>query len=537
MQGVMKITANTLNRYDHLFHNLPVGLLLVDKNDKINYLNKIALDIFDLDGDISNVSINGLLENATTTDVKQTHDPIEKCDITKRNRKQVVTRYSPYLSEQGELLGVIILVEPLSLFHERVSQLTNIDLVQGVLQELRNSHAKFRVVLVDHSEWLSSENWWDELRAISRHADKWVHKLAEIAMESRREIKETFQDNQILSNHIEIISKPIQKYGKLIGCVQFLNADKLNKSEQELQFTKKIIRTLEKTYQIDDIIGESPAINIAREHAKLYAKMETPLLIRGEMGTGKYMLARVIHTLSDRYSHPFLRCNFSALASSDNMSMELDHVLRSGRNGTVYFYIDEIIEKEKQEQLLNFVDHTEELRVIFGSSQALLSEHWKDSFYNMIQRYQITLPALREREEDISLLAGALLAKLNRQYHTNISKIDKEVIKYWKRCEWPGNIAQLERTLENLVLEADAFTHVITKEQLEKDDSKESRHLHRASSHMPLQTAIDQFEKEYIILALQQHDFNKTKTAKSLGISVRNLYYKMDKYKIDRGAP
>ncbi|WP_208588272.1 AAA-type ATPase lid domain-containing protein [Gracilibacillus suaedae] len=537
MQGVMKITANMLDRYDHLFHNLPVGLLLVDKNDNISYLNKSAQDILYLNGDISNISINELLENATTIDVKQMHDPLEKCDVIKKNGKQVVTRYSPYLSEQGELLGVILLVEPLTRFHERVSQLTNIDLVEGVLRELRNSYTKFRVVLVDHSEWLSSDCWWNELRTISRHADKWVHRLAEIAMKTRREIRETFQDNKIMSNHIEIISKPIQRNGKLIGCVQFLNADKLMDSEQELQFAKKIIRKLEKTYRIDDIIGKSPAINIAREHAKLYAKMRTPILIRGEKGTGKYMLARVIHALSDRYSHPFIRCNFSALASSSNLSTELERVLQSGRNGTVYFYMDEIITKEKQEQLFEFVNNTDELRVIFGSSQALLSEHWKNSLYDMIQRYQITLPALSERQEDIYLLVDMLLAKLNRQYHTNISKVDKEVIEYWKKCEWSGNIAQLERTLEKLVLEADVFTNVITKEQLKKNDLKEPHHVQRASFNMPLQTAIDQFEKDYILLALQQQDFNKTKTAKSLGVSVRNLYYKMDKYNIDRGAP
>ncbi|SFL83402.1 Transcriptional regulator containing PAS, AAA-type ATPase, and DNA-binding Fis domains [Gracilibacillus orientalis] len=537
MQGVMKITANLLDGYDHLFHNLPVGVLLIDKNDKINYLNKVAQDMLDVDGNILNTSMDVLFDHASTTEVKQLHHHKETHDTIKKSGKQVITRYSPCLSDQGELLGIVVLVESLTTFHERVSYLTNIDLVQGVLQELLNSHAKFRVVLVDYSEWLISDYWWDELRNISPYVDEWVHKLAKNAMESRREIKDSFQDNNIMSHHMEIISKPIQRNGKLIGCVQFLNADKLNEGEQELQFAKKMIRKLEKTYQIDDIIGESPAINIAREQAKLYAKMETPILIRGEKGTGKYMLARVIHALSDRCSHPFLRCNFSELAGLNNLDMELEYLLRSGRNGTIYFYINEMIAKDKQKRLLEFVNNSSEIRVVFGSSMALTSKYWYDPFHEMIQRYQITLPALKERQDDMYLLVDTILAKYNRQYHTNISKVDSEVIEYWKSCTWHGNIGQLEKTLENIVLQSGMFINVISQKQLINDDVKENNYQHTASSNMTLQTAIDQFEKDYIMLALEQNDYNKTKTAKSLGVSVRSLYYKVDKYKIDRGAP
>ncbi len=537
MQGVMKITANILDRSDHLFHNLPIGLILINKNDKINYINQVAHEMFDFDGDMLNTSIDALFENASTTDVKQLHHHIETHDTISRNGKQVITRYSPYLSEQGELLGIIILIEPLTTFHERVSHLTDIDLFQGILQELLNSHARFRVVLVDHSEWLISEHWWDEILNVSPYADKWVHKLAKTAMETRRVIKEIFQDDNIMSNHMEIISKPIQINGKLIGCMQFLNTGRLNESEQELEFAKKIIRKLEKTYQIDDIIGESPAINIAREQAKLYARMETPILIRGEKGTGKYMLARVIHSLSEKYSYPFLRCNFSTLAALNDLDTKLEYLLRSGRNGTVYFYINEKLPNDKQMKLLEFVNNSQGIRVIFGTSLALTSEYWDHSFYDLIQRYQITLPALKDRKDDMYLLVDTLLAKLNRQYHTTISKVDSKVIEYWQQCDWPGNIAQLENTLENLVLQSDIFTNDISKNQLKNVDLKENNHEHTANSNLTLQTAIDQFEKNHIMLALQQNAFNKTKTAKSLGVSVRNLYYKMDKYKIERGAP
>ncbi|MGP4042299.1 helix-turn-helix domain-containing protein [Gracilibacillus sp. D59] len=532
----MKITANTLSGYDHLFHNLPVGLLLIDKNDKITYINQVALDMFDIDSNTFHISIDALLEDASTTNVKQLRHHVETHDTIKRNGKKVITRYSPYLSEQGELLGIIILVETLTTFHNRVSHLTNMDLFQGVLQELLNSDTKFRVVLVDHSEWLISDQW-DELRNVSSYAGKWLDKLAKTAMESRREIREIFQDNNTMSNQIEIISKPIQINGKLIGCVQFLNTDKLNECEKELQFAKKIIRKLEKTYQLNDIIGNSPAINIAREQAKLYARMETPILIRGEKGTGKYMLARAIHALSDKYSHSFLRCNFFELAGLNNLKAKLEYLKRAGRNGTIYFYINEIISKDKQLQLLEFVNNSQGIRVIFGTSLAITSEYWYVSFYDMILRYQITLPALKERQDDMYMLVDTLLARLNQQYHTNISEVDSKIIEHWKKCDWPGNIVQLEKTLENIVLQTDVYTKVISSKQLSQAGLQENNHLNTSSANRKLQTAIDQFEKDYIMQSLQEHAYNKTKTAKSLGVSVRNLYYKMDKYNIDRGAP
>ncbi|MGN8647151.1 helix-turn-helix domain-containing protein [Gracilibacillus sp. HCP3S3_G5_1] len=535
----MKITANLLGGNKQVFDSLQIGFIMVDKDDKVSYANQLAKDIIGFDEGIQKIPINALLEDASTMEVKQLYQPIEKHDRITKSGKSVVTRYSPYLSENGQLLGVLLFIEEFTTFQQRASNLTNIDLIQAVLQEIVvNSHTKFRVVLVDsNEEWLISDGWWDELEDLSPYAEKWIHKVAETAMEARRETREVYQDDTIMPSHIEVISKPIQTNGKLIGCVQFLNTSKLNKSEQELQIAKRIIRKLEKTYQLDDIIGESPGMKIVREQVKLYARLETPMLIRGEKGTGKYLVAKVIHALSDKHSHPFLRCNFSDLNKDGKFDKGLAYLEQKGKNGTVYFYINDILSVGQQQQLLDYVRKMTDTRVIFGTTLELIPDHWYTPFYELIQRYQIILPTLKERKEDMQLLVNTMLANFNRYYHTNIKRVDNEVIEYWKKCDWPGNIAQLEKKLENIVWRTDVSTDVITEKQLTEEEMENSNLSQTTSYGMSLQAAIDQFEKEYISESLKQHDFNKTKTAKALGVSVRNLYYKMDKYKIDRGAP
>ncbi len=98
-----------------------------------------------------------------------------------------------------------------------------------------------------------------------------------------------------------------------------------------------------------------------------------------------------------------------------------------------------------------------------------------------------------------------------------------------------GNVAELDQVIERTVLKADMFTTSISLDQVVKNiDTNNYQSV--TEDNLALQSALDQFEKKYIVDSLDHHAFNKTKTAKALGISLRNLYYKMDKYKIERGA-
>jgi len=117
-----------------------------------------------------------------------------------------------------------------------------------------------------------------------------------------------------------------------------------------------------------------------------------------------------------------------------------------------------------------------------------------------------------------------------------IDEIDHAVLDYWKNKEWTHNLSQFEQELEAIIEKCDIFTDTITTDHIH--DMQESiRNFNSEKDKIPLQLALDQFEKEYIQDALQSNQFNKTKTAKALDVSVRNLYYKMDKYNMDRGAP
>ncbi|MDX8046043.1 sigma 54-interacting transcriptional regulator [Gracilibacillus sp. S3-1-1] len=528
----MKIAANILVENMHFFDSLPIGLIIVNNKGDVSFMNKFAEETIDINDEITQMPIKSLLEDDCINEVKQSFQSMEKTDRLINNDKEVVTRYFPYTNNDGQLLGTVILLEPLTTFEQRVSQLTDMDTLKAVIHELTfGSNTEFRVVLKDGGEWLTSRVWWEEVKRISPFAVEWVHKLATTAIDTRREIRESYQDDTFISHHVELVSKPIQVQGKLVGCIQFLHVDNLNEQEEELKLVQSMIRKLEKTHVLEDIIGHSPAINIVREQVKLYAKLDTPILIKGEKGTGKNMVAKVVHSLSERKSHPFVTCYFSELLEVSLFEEKLEYVRDKGENGTIYFCINAVIPFERQKQLLMFIEEVSS-SIVFSTSLDLVPTDWFMPLYEAIQRYPIIVPALKDRREDIPVLANVFLINLNKFYHTNIEKIDQEVLDYWQTLDWPGNIAQLEREMDDVVKKIDVFTKVITKQHITLEEQP-----NLLSRDMPLQEAMDQYEKEYIYQSLLRNNFNKTKTAKLLGVSVRNLYYKMDKYKIDRGAP
>ncbi len=315
---------------------------------------------------------------------------------------------------------------------------------------------------------------------------------------------------------------------------------------------------LKKKSEFDRIIGKSKAMKKVLDVVERVCSSESTVLITGESGTGKELLAREIHNHSPRKNAPFVVVDCGALVETLFESELFGHVKGSftgayetkhGRfevaNGGTIF-LDEIsnISLNIQANLLRVIQEREITRVgstkpikvnvrILAATNENLEDlvrngKFREDLFYRLSVVPIHLPSLRERKEDIPLLLEHFLQKYNRITKKKINNISSEVKKALIGYDWPGNIRELENTIERAVV-------------LSKGDEIELEDLmyHGISStpslfHMvrgKYQT-LDDIEKEYIKTVLLTHQGNQSKTAKILGIDRKTLWAKIKKYEI-----
>jgi PAS domain S-box-containing protein len=358
---------------------------------------------------------------------------------------------------------------------------------------------------------------------------------------------------------------PIIVDGQLKGSVGIIHdMSEIRELTTELQRAKERIRTLEAKYNFDDIVGQSDEMLIAIEQARIAAKTPATVLLRGESGTGKELFAHAIHNESDRKYNHFIRVNCAAISES-LLESELfgyeegafSGAKRGGKKG--YFeeanngsiFLDEIgeLSLSTQAKLLRVLQEREiirvggtkpipiKVRIIAATNKNLEQEVHKGNFredlFYRLNRIPIYIPPLRSRLEDIPLLCDHLIKKINHDYGRNVEGITNEAAELLKRYAWPGNVRELENILGRAIIFMDYSENRIDIKHLSKlgyNFQKNQEQDHPTEASLPLYTLVENFEKKIISHILHKYRGNKTKTAKELGVSIRTLYYKMEKY-------
>ena len=321
----------------------------------------------------------------------------------------------------------------------------------------------------------------------------------------------------------------------------------------------------------EGIIGRSPKMI---ELYKLISKVATvtgTVLITGESGTGKELVARTIHKNSDRASAPFLAVSCGAIPETLLESELFGHVkgaftgavvakaglFEVANGGTVL--LDEIAEtslaiqvkllRVLQERVFRRVGGTEDVevdvRVIAATHQDLKElirkEQFRDDLYYRLNVIPIHLPPLRERREDIPLLAMNFLAKYSHENKRPVRAITPEAMELLLRYPWPGNVRELENVIERAV--ALGTEGVLTAESLpeqfrvESPESRDERpdhpRLSTLDSPLDLDEVVSRVERDLILEALRQAGGVQKKAAQLLGLSFESFRYRMKKYGID----
>jgi DNA-binding NtrC family response regulator len=318
------------------------------------------------------------------------------------------------------------------------------------------------------------------------------------------------------------------------------------------------------------IVGKSSRIQEVFRMIRKVAPTSSTVLIVGETGTGKELVARAIHTFSQRCEHKFCAVDCGTLSVELLESELFGHVkgaftgafsnkqgiFEAADQGTVF--LDEIcnVNLEIQGKLLRFIQEREflpvggtetkhvDIRLIFATNRDLekmVGEGtFRDDLYYRLYVYPIQLPPLRERREDISVLAHHYLARIQTEVGKRIHTISDAAIKLLDQYDWPGNVRQLESTIERAVISCDSeviephhLPMAVTRAGLpEPYPVPQSNREFLALKKKLREQAISELEREFILDALQRNDWNVTRAAQEVSIQRPNFQALMRKHSI-----
>ncbi len=306
------------------------------------------------------------------------------------------------------------------------------------------------------------------------------------------------------------------------------------------------------------MVGESYAMRQLREQVAMAAPTNGRVLIYGENGTGKELVARTIHALSRRRNNAWVEVNCAAIPEELIESELFGHVRgaftgavadRRGKfevadGGTIF--LDEIgdmslktqakVLRVLQEQTLEAVGGTTRIRVdarvLAATNKDLQAEiragAFREDLYFRLNVIPIFVPPLRERQEDIPLLAEHFMAEFSREYGRRAKAFDTGAIAVLQRYGWPGNVRELRNVIERLMIMApgDSITGVDVT-FLQQNAVGRPEPPEQAAGRQKLHEARDQFERDLILRTLAEQQGNMSKTAEVLGVERSNLYRKM----------
>ncbi len=357
---------------------------------------------------------------------------------------------------------------------------------------------------------------------------------------------------------VDYITKPFKVDEIKIAIRNFLEKKQLKEENSSLK--ERII----KDASFDSFIGQNPAVLKMKELATKVAETNSTILIRGESGTGKDLIARAIHNHSRRLGSPFIALNCAALPEPLLESELFGHtkgaftgavkektgLFTAADTGTLF--LDEIGETSPgiQVKLLRALEDQSvtpvgaiqpinvDVRLLAATNsdldESVRNNRFRADLYYRLNVITIYLPPLRERLDDLPELVDHFLERASTRLKLPKKSITAPALKVLRRYRWPGNVRELQNALERAVLLSKGTN-------IEPADFSEKLHQETAATPVeaasPASPTLESIEKAYIYWVLNQTDWNKSKTAEILGIDSSTLYRKINKYKFSKKEP
>jgi DNA-binding NtrC family response regulator len=333
---------------------------------------------------------------------------------------------------------------------------------------------------------------------------------------------------------------------------------------RDQQAVAALTRQLREAGKLGALVGASSQMQEVMRQVEMAAPSTASVLITGETGSGKEMVARSIHMLSPRADRPFVAINCSAIPESLMESEIFGHekgaftgaaerrlgCFELADGGTLL--LDEIgempaptqakllrvLEDHKIRRLGSKVETPVDVRVVAATNknpeQAVASGHLRQDLYFRLNVFHIHLPPLREHKEDLPLLIEHLLAEISEKHGKKVSGASADTMELFKSYPWPGNVRELRNVLERSAIASDRGT--IGRQHLPPDFGHTSVVAGEGLGGLrfPIGTTVDDAERELIVQTLEATSHNKTRAAELLGISLKTLHNKLKEYEAGR---
>ncbi len=562
---------------DLIFNSAHDGMIVVDRTGCITLFNKSAEQITGYSRNevigkyIAEVITGSQLPRVLYTGAIELHRELEL-----ENGTKLITTRIPIIGEDGEITGAFAVFKDITEVVSLAEEVTNLKEIQTLLEAIIHSSEEAISVVDEMGCGIMINPAYTRLTGLEREDVIGKPANADIAegesmhmkvLQTRRPVRGIQMKVGPKKRDVIVNVAPVIVDGTLKGSVGVIrDVSEIHKLTGELQLARQIIRTLEAKYSFEDIIGSSEGISLAIEQAKLGANTPATVLLRGESGTGKELFAHAIHNGSNRKYNKFIRVNCASLSES-LLESELfgyeegafSGAKRGGKRGLFEeanngsIFLDEIgeLSASTQVKLLRVLQEKEivrvggtmpisvNVRVIAATNvnleRAILAGKFREDLYYRVNKIPIYIPPLRQRKEDIPAIAERLIQKINQDYGRNVEGLTESALQRLQRYDWPGNVRELENILGRAVIFMkynEMYIDISHVPSLLHE--KETETIKQAAEALvetaSLEKLVTEFEGRIITEYLDRLGGNKTKTAKALGISLRNLYYKLEKY-------
>lgn len=577
-----KLRDQTQQR-DLILNSTHDGMIVVDQDGHVLLFNKSAERMTGYKREeVVNKYILEVIPTSKLLRIIRTKQIEINQELTLDNGKKIISTRIPILNEIGEVQGAFAVFKDITEIVNLAEEVTDLKEIQTLLEAIIYSSEEAISVVDEQGRGLVINPAYTKLTGLSEEDIIGKPATTDIVEGESMHMKVLRTRRAVRGIHMKIGQKkrdvivnvaPVIVDGILKGSVGVIrDVSEIQKLTDELNRARQIIRTLEAKYSFDDIVGTSEGIVAAIEQAKLGANTPATVLLRGGSGTGKELFAHAIHNGSNRKYNKFVRVNCAAISES-LLESELfgyeegafSGARRGGKrgffeeanNGSIF--LDEIgeLSANTQAKLLRVLQEKEivrvggtkpipmNVRVIAAThvnlEKAILNGDFREDLYYRLNKIPIHIPSLGQRKEDIGEIAERLIQKINQDYGRNVEGLTESAVQYLQSYDWPGNVRELENILGRAIIFMnynEMYIDVHHLPPLHHEDQHEliGSNLLPELEERPLEDLVAEFEGNIIHEYLSRFNGNKTKTAQALGISVRNLYYKLEKYECAKNS-
>ncbi len=584
IEGITSEVNIVVDRLHLLLENLQDAVILVDLDLNLTLLNNAARAIFHFDSKNLHQPIKDIFPQF----IKPLQKTLVNDDIIEAKRinlikKTVIASFIPVKKLQITE-GAMVVFRDVTAYESIANELETTKRLKETLNSAIELAYDGVVITNKTGNITMANNGFLELYQLNKIDEVMHQPISTIAPEIPAN-KSLILFESIKAEMIEINEQtciltqtPIFQDGEVIGMISkimFQQLDvwkglfhRMSELENELTYYREELNnyTDEQDY-FDNIISVSPKMNLLKKEASIGAKSQANVLITGESGTGKGLIAEGIHKASEQQGK-FLIVNCAAIPSelleSEFFGYEegaFTGAIKGGKKGKFELaeggtlFLDEIgdmpltlqvkllrvLQDKKFERVGGSKTIHANVRVITATNkkifQLVKDGLFREDLYYRINVIQIHMPALRDRPEDIPALCNFFIQRFNRSMNKNITGISDKAIKILEAFTWPGNIRQLENILEraciysdtNIIKESNLPDGIIIQTHQNNFKITTNENKQTITNHKDL---INESEKMIIIDALRSSSGNKTDTAKLLNISRSTLYQRIKKYNI-----